>query len=313
VTSADANYSGTATNNFVITKATASIISAPSASGITYGQTLADSTLSGGSGSVAGSFDFTSPSTAPNAGTASQGVTFTPTDTANYNPATGTVDVTVAKASQTINVPWLANGTVGGSATLTATSSSGLPVSYVSSDTSVAMISGSTVNFVGVGLVNITASQAGDSNYEAASDDTITLSVLSADTPWDTWADGYSMASGTERAPNSDPDGDGFPNALEFAFGTNPMVRNAQIFVSATQVGSNYVVTFKKRKLASDATYDIRSSTDLKQAFSSGTAMSLGTATSVDANYEQTSVSLPLSGPRGFVRMQATVLVSPTR
>jgi hypothetical protein len=390
VTSADANYSGTATNNFVITKATASIISAPSASGITYGQTLADSTLSGGSGSVAGSFDFTSPSTAPNAGTASQGVTFTPTDTANYNPATGTVDVTVAKAtptitalptasditygqtladstlsggsgsvagsfdftspstapnagtasqgvtftptdtanynpatgtvdvtvakaSQTINFPWLSNGTVGGSATLTATSNSGLTVSYTSSDPSVAMISGSTVNFVGVGLVNITASQAGDSNYEAASDDTITLSVLSADTPWDTWADGYSMASGTERAPNSDPDGDGFPNALEFAFGTNPMVRNAQIFVSATQVGSNYVVTFKKRKLASDATYDIRSSTDLKQAFSSGTAMSLGTATSVDANYEQTSVSLPLSGPRGFVRMQATVLVSPTR
>jgi hypothetical protein len=196
---------------------------------------------------------------------------------------------------------------------LTATSNSGLTVSYTSSDPNVAMISGSTVNFVGVGLVNITASQAGDSNYEAAADDTITLSVLSADTPWDTWADGYSMASGTERAPNSDPDGDGFPNALEFAFGTNPMVRNAEIFVSATQVGSNYVVTFKKRKLASDATYDIRSSTDLKQAFSSGTTMSLGTATSVDANYEQTSVSLPLSGPRGFVRMQATVLVSPTR
>jgi hypothetical protein len=390
VTSADANYSGTATNNFIITKATPSIISAPSASGITYGQTLvdstlsggsgsvagsfdftlpstapnagtasqgvtftptdtanynpatgtvdvtvakatptitasptasditygqtlADSTLSGGSGSVAGSFDFTSPSTAPNAGTASQGITFTPTDTANYNPATGTVDVTVAKASQTINFPWLSNGTVGGSATLTATSTSGLTVSYASSEPSVAMISGSTVNFVGVGLVNITASQAGDNNYEPASDDTITLSVLSADTPWDTWADGYIMASGTERAPNSDPDGDGFPNALEFAFGTNPMGRNPEIFVSATQAGSNYVVTFKKRKLASDATYDIRSSTDLQQAFSSGTAMSLGTATSVDAHYEQTSVSLPLSGSRGFVRMQATVLVSPTR
>jgi hypothetical protein len=268
--------------------------------------------LSGGSGSVAGSFDFTSPSTAPNAGTANQGVTFTPTDTANYNPATGTVDVTVAKASQTINFPWLANGTVGGSATLTATSSSGLPVSYVSSDTSVAMISGSTVNFVGVGLVNITASQAGDSNYEAASDDTITLSVLSADTPWDTWADSFSMANGTDRTKTSDPDGDGFNNAMEFAFGTDPTVPNVEVF-SATTTGSNYVVTFKKRKLSTEATYDVRSSTDLTQAFNLGTAMSLGAATSVNANYEQTSVSLPLSGPRGFVRMQATVLVSPTR
>jgi hypothetical protein len=72
-------------------------------------------------------------------------------------------------------------------------------------------------------------------------------------------------------------------------------------------------VTFKKRKLSTEATYDVRSSTDLTQAFNLGTAMSLGAATSVDANYEQTSVSLPLSGPRGFVRMQATVLVSPTR
>ncbi|NBS14714.1 MAG: hypothetical protein EBT57_07920 [Verrucomicrobia bacterium] len=312
VVDTNAYYSVPASGSLVVAKATPSITAAPTASGITYGQTLADSDLSGGAGSVPGAFTFTAPTTAPNAGTANQNVTFTPTDTNNYTTATGTVSVTVAKASQTINFPWLPNGTVGGSAALTATSSSGLTVSYASSDTSVATISGSTVNFVGVGTVNITASQAGNSNYEAASDDTITFSVLSADTPWDTWADGYSMASGTARAKNSDPDGDGFSNALEFAFGTNPMVRNAEVF-SANVSGSDYVVTFKKRKLTSDATYDVRSSTDLTQAFNLGTAMTLGTATSVDTNYEQVSVSLPLSGERGFVRMQATVSVNPSR
>ena len=37
--------------------------------------------------------------TAPNAGTAPQNVTFTPTDAANYHPATGTVPVTVTAAN----------------------------------------------------------------------------------------------------------------------------------------------------------------------------------------------------------------------
>ena len=62
---------------------------------ITYGQTLADSTLTGGSATPGGAFAFTAPSTAPNAGTASQSVTYTPTDTANYNNASGTVTLHV--------------------------------------------------------------------------------------------------------------------------------------------------------------------------------------------------------------------------
>ena len=45
--------------------------------------------------SIAGSFAFTTPSTAPGAGTASQSVTFTPTDTANYNNGTTSASVAV--------------------------------------------------------------------------------------------------------------------------------------------------------------------------------------------------------------------------
>jgi hypothetical protein len=195
---------------------------------------------------------------------------------------------------------------------LTATSTSGLPVSYTSSDLNVATFSGNTVNFVGVGLVSITASQAGNSNYEAAEDETITLSVLSADTPWDTWADGYSLANGTNRAKNADPDGDGFNNAMEFAFGLNPTTRDAAVF-TAVKSGANYLVTFKKRKSAAEATYDFRSSTNLTQTFSAGTALTPGTATSIDSKYEQVSVSIPITGVRGFIRGQATILVDPSR
>jgi autotransporter-associated beta strand protein len=89
-----------ATVSSTVAKATPLITTPPTASAITYGQTLAASSLTGGAGSVDGSFAFTSPSTAPSTGTANQGVTFTPNDTANYNTATESVSVTVLSLAQ---------------------------------------------------------------------------------------------------------------------------------------------------------------------------------------------------------------------
>jgi autotransporter-associated beta strand protein len=102
-TDEDPNYiAGTSSATaFTIGKATPSITAAPAASDITYGQTLADSNLTGGTASTTGSFAFTTPSTSPNVGTANQGVTFTPNDTANYNTATTSVSVTVASSGPT--------------------------------------------------------------------------------------------------------------------------------------------------------------------------------------------------------------------
>ncbi|MCX6942172.1 MAG: Ig-like domain-containing protein [Verrucomicrobia bacterium] len=85
-----------------VTIGTPTISVALTASGITYGQTLAASTLSGGTASVAGTFAFTTTSTAPGAGTAAPGVRFTPTDTTNYTSTTTTANVTVAKATLTV-------------------------------------------------------------------------------------------------------------------------------------------------------------------------------------------------------------------
>jgi prolyl-tRNA editing enzyme YbaK/EbsC (Cys-tRNA(Pro) deacylase) len=104
-----ANYS-IAYNNGALTvnQQTPVVAAAPTASAITYGQTLAASTLSGGvvtnasGGTVAGSFAYTMPTIAPNAGSANVGVTFTPTDTANYNTATASTTVMVNKAALTI-------------------------------------------------------------------------------------------------------------------------------------------------------------------------------------------------------------------
>jgi hypothetical protein len=95
-----ANYlisyvSGTLTIN----QATPVINTAPTASTITYGQMLGDSTLGGGSATPSGGvFTFTTPSTVPPVGTAGYGVTYTPTDTTDYTNATTTVSVTVNPA-----------------------------------------------------------------------------------------------------------------------------------------------------------------------------------------------------------------------
>jgi hypothetical protein len=91
----DLQVQGTVTS----TMTTPTITTLPTASAITYGQTLAAATLGGGVASVAGSFAFTSPAIKPAVGTASQSVTFTPTDTASYYPVVLNVSVTVNRAA----------------------------------------------------------------------------------------------------------------------------------------------------------------------------------------------------------------------
>jgi hypothetical protein len=85
-----------------VTPATTAVIAWPTASAIIYGQKLASSNLTGGSASVAGTFAFTAPAAAPAAGTAVETVVFSPNDMTDYNALTGTVMVTVNKATPTV-------------------------------------------------------------------------------------------------------------------------------------------------------------------------------------------------------------------
>ena len=73
---------------------------------------MAASSLSGGAASVGGTFAFTTPGTAPAAGTTAQGVTFTPTNTANYSTVSGSVSVTVNPLPAMLTGSRLYDGTV---------------------------------------------------------------------------------------------------------------------------------------------------------------------------------------------------------
>jgi hypothetical protein len=75
--------------------------------------------------------------------------------------------LTINKASQIITFNPIPNQSLG-TFSLAATSSAGLPITFSSSNLSVATISGSSATAISCGTSNITASQNGDVNYNAA-------------------------------------------------------------------------------------------------------------------------------------------------
>ncbi|OJJ19187.1 hypothetical protein BKI52_20460 [marine bacterium AO1-C] len=99
-----------------------------------------------------------------------------------YNAATDVPQtLTINKIAQTITFGALGTKTFGDAAfTLSGTTSSGLGVTYTSSDATVATVSGNTVTIVGAGTATITASQAGNNNYNAATDVSQTLTINKA-------------------------------------------------------------------------------------------------------------------------------------
>ncbi len=163
-------------NNGMLTigKTTPAIIAVPLASPITYGQTLASSILTGGAvanpfnnASVPGNYTFNTTDFAPNAGIANVAVTFSPTDTTNYNLAATNVSVTVNKGAAAVtlgNLVQTYDGT-GESATAT-TVPSGLTVNLTYNGSASAPTSAGNYTVIG----NIS-----DANYQGSATNTLVI------------------------------------------------------------------------------------------------------------------------------------------
>ena len=114
-----------------------------------------------------------------------------------------TIDFTIDKGDQSITglAATATKFTTDVPYSLTATANSGLTVSYVSSNTGVATVSGGTVTLVGAGSTTLTASQSGNENWNPAIDLTQTLTVVP--TPLATWEVGGQTSGGVSPlAPN---------------------------------------------------------------------------------------------------------------
>ncbi len=134
-------------------------LTATASSGLTVTYTSSNpavATVSGNTVTIVGVG--TTTITASQAGNASVAPATDVTQTLAVNQATQTISFAALPNKLLTDVPFA----------LTATASSGLTVSYTSSNTAVATVSGNTVTIVGLGSTIITASQSGNANYAAA-------------------------------------------------------------------------------------------------------------------------------------------------
>jgi hypothetical protein len=154
---------------------------------ITYGTALSATQLNASSGAVTGTLVYTpAAGTVLAAGSQTLSVTFTPTDTIDYNTVTATVSLTVNKVTPTLEVS--TSGTpssYGVAVTFTATVSSG-PTSTVTfydgaNSIGAGTLSGATATFttstLTTGPHTITAFWAGNSNYNPVTSSPITQTV----------------------------------------------------------------------------------------------------------------------------------------
>jgi len=136
----------------------------------------------------------------------------------------------------------------------------------------------------------------------AAVDGEVTLTVTDAmESGLPSWAAEYGL-SGADAGAEADPDGDGWSNAQEYAFGLVPNVAGGELVQVPAGGGK---ITYRQR---SGVTYVVRSATDLAVAFD-GTASPTKSSPqpeNLPVGYEQWEATMP-EGSRGFLKVEATI------
>jgi hypothetical protein len=139
------DFTGSVTSSVTILKEISLLQAPPTASAITNGNALSASILAGGAvtnsagGVVAGTFAFTSPSIVPVlTGVTNVSVTFTPASSADYNPFTLGVNVTVVAPLGVAAVQFTSTPVISGTSLTISATNTGAGTVYLLSSTNVA-------------------------------------------------------------------------------------------------------------------------------------------------------------------------------
>ena len=191
----------TLTRTIVVEKAEPTVTEWPTLSALTYGESLSDTILIGGTADIPGVFQILSVfpkdsrtnseelSEILNAGTYRVAIAFIPANTAWYTTLTDSATLTINPAAQSIE--WVTDTLptqlqVGDSLTLTATASTGLEVLFSLDNEEIAVLEGNQLKAISEGTVTITASLDGNDNYLPAEPVTYTLLIVRPQTPTST-------------------------------------------------------------------------------------------------------------------------------
>ena len=168
-------------HTYIISRVEPTITTPPTASDLELPNVaLSNSTLSNGEASVPGTFVWADETINAALGTNAYTVVFTPTDQDLYKTTTCEVNVRVLRAPQTITwnfdqLEMYCNADI----TFDASASSGLTVTYESSDNKIAYVDNANkLRIIKGGEVTITAIQEGDGTYVAAKPVAKTLNIM---------------------------------------------------------------------------------------------------------------------------------------
>ena len=153
-------------------------------------------------------------------------------------------------------------------------------------------------NQTGTTTITVTG---GDGSSTAS--DTFVFTVNPPLTAFQSWMAGYGFSEANALG-STDPDGDGWSNAQEFAFGLVPNVAGGTL-VKIENSGAGAKITYLQR---SGVTYAVKLATDLGAGFA-GTvtpSKSIPQPTSLPSGYEQYEATLT-TGTKGFIKVEATL------
>ena len=90
------------------------------------------------------------------------------------------------------------------------------------------------------------------------------IGVISVAVTFDAWQDLQGL-TGAQRGPLADPDGDGVPNLVEYAFGLQPLTPDAGLLPAASSGGPAFSVSFRRDTRAANLVLEVLGTAALDQ------------------------------------------------
>ena len=258
---------------------------------------------------------------------------------AEFGQVPGVFTFTLSQAAATaltINFNWAGTATTGLDYTATNVGSAGGPTVTIPAGQTSAAVAVIPVddNDPAEGNETVVASLTGGSGYQVSATAATATVTIQDDSPYSSaWESLYRPQgfSGALAAPLADPDGDGIPNLLEFAFNLNPLAADGPTALPRPGSGSFAdaagtlrrfpTLTFTRRTDAPNLVYTVEVTTDLSaNNWNASTPVFVSsTVANMPANTGQAvyRAPLPLDGPdaapRQFMRVRVTTTsTSPT-